>query len=55
MAAPHVAGAAALYIAEHGPTAPFDVLAGLRELRERVAMAGDPDGIDEGNPQPAAA
>ena len=48
MASPHVAGAAALYIAQHGRVGPAAVRAGLIASREPLAMAGDPDGINEG-------
>jgi subtilisin family serine protease len=48
MAAPHVAGAAALYIAEHGRVGPAAVKAGLLDQRERLGLVGDPDGITEG-------
>ncbi|MFL5758126.1 MAG: S8 family serine peptidase [Thermomicrobiales bacterium] len=46
--APLVAGAAAMYIIEHGRGGPFAVKAGLLAMRERVHLAGDRDGIDEG-------
>ena len=48
MAAPHVAGAAALYIAEHGRVGPAAIKAGLLAQRERLALVGDPDAIPEG-------
>jgi subtilisin family serine protease len=47
-ATPHVAGAAALYIAKHGRVGPAAVRAGLLAEREKVHIPGDPDGIDEG-------
>jgi subtilisin len=47
-AAPAVAGAAALYIAEHGRVGPSAVKAGLLSVRERVHLNGDRDGFDEG-------
>jgi subtilisin family serine protease len=47
-ATPHVAGAAALYIAKHGRVGPAAVKAGLLAERERGHIPGDPDGIDEG-------
>jgi subtilisin len=47
-AAPQVAGAAALYIVEHGRVGPNAVKAGLLAMRERVHLNGDRDGIDEG-------
>jgi subtilisin len=48
MASPHVAGAAALYIAANGRVGPAAVKSGLQSAREQTHMAGDPDGIDEG-------
>jgi subtilisin family serine protease len=53
MAAPHVAGAAALYFATHSSaTPPSDNLTNVRDAlranREDVALPGDPDGINEG-------
>jgi len=48
MASPHVAGAAALYLAAHPGTAPADVKAALLGAREKFALPGDRDGIDEG-------
>lgn len=48
MAAPHVAGAAALYLAEHPNATPAQVRSALLDRRQAVALAGDPDGIDEG-------
>ncbi len=46
--APLVAGAAAMYIVEHGRVGPAAVKAGLLAMRERVHLDGDRDGIDEG-------
>jgi subtilisin len=48
MAAPHVTGAAALYIAVNGRVSPSSVKAGLRAAREQMHMTGDTDGVDEG-------
>ncbi len=48
MATPHVTGAAALYIARNGRVSPAAVKAGLQANRERIALAGDPDGKREG-------
>jgi subtilisin len=45
---PHVAGAAALYVAKHRGAAPAEVLRALRANRERGHVPGDPDGINEG-------
>ena len=45
---PHVAGAAALYAAQHPQASPSQVLAALRANRETGHVPGDPDGIDEG-------
>ena len=47
-AAPHVAGAAALYIAQSGRVGPSAVRAALIAASEKGAIPGDPDGIDEG-------
>jgi hypothetical protein len=47
-ATPHVAAAAALYIAKHGRVGPAAVRAGLLAERETGHIPGDPDGIDEG-------
>jgi subtilisin len=48
MATPHVAGAAALYTAAKGPSAPSTVKAAIRSVRDQVHIPGDPDGINEG-------
>jgi subtilisin family serine protease len=48
MAAPHVAGAAALYLATHANATPAQVKSALLAARENVALANDPDGINEG-------
>lgn len=48
MATPHVAGAAALYLATHSGASPAQVKAALLAARETGHLAGDPDGIDEG-------
>jgi subtilisin family serine protease len=48
MAAPHVAGAAALYLATHPGASPDQVKAALLAARETGHLEGDPDGIDEG-------
>jgi subtilisin len=48
MAAPHVAGAAALYLVAHPGASPDQVKAALVTSREIVALPGDPDGIAEG-------
>ena len=48
MASPHVAGAAALYIAVNGRVGPTAVRNALVAAREQLPMAGDPDGIAEG-------
>jgi len=45
---PHVAGAAALYVARHRKATPAEVLRALRANRERGHVPGDPDGINEG-------
>ncbi|MEA2598432.1 MAG: in [Thermomicrobiales bacterium] len=47
-ATPHVAAAAALYIAKHGRVGPAAVRAGLLAERQTGHIPGDPDGIDEG-------
>jgi subtilisin len=46
--APHVAGAAALYLAAHPGMSPAGVLNALQANRERGPVPGDPDGINEG-------
>ena len=48
MASPHVAGAAALYLATHPGASPAQVKNELINSRERIALPGDPDGIAEG-------
>jgi subtilisin family serine protease len=48
MAAPHVAGAALLYKARHPSATPRQVRNAILASRERYAMPGDPDGINEG-------
>ena len=48
MATPHVAGAAALYLATHPGTSPNDVKLALQESKENYHMPGDGDSIDEG-------
>jgi subtilisin len=45
---PHVAGAAALYLAQHPDATPAEVRAALLANREQVHLTNDPDGIDEG-------
>ena len=58
MAAPHVAGAAALYLANNPNATPSQVQAELLSNREALTLPNDPDGIDEGavnvnaNPEP---
>jgi len=47
-ASPHVAGAAALYLAKHPNATPAQVRAALIAGRERVTFPDDPDGIAEG-------
>lgn len=47
-ATPHVAGAAALYIAQFGRVGPAAVLSALKASAEPGAIPGDPDGINEG-------
>lgn len=48
MASPHVAGAAALYIADNPGSTPADVKAGLLALAADIGvLADDPDGIGE--------
>ena len=48
MASPHVAGAAGLLLAVSPNLTPVQVKAALRANREQVAIARDPDGINEG-------
>jgi subtilisin family serine protease len=48
MASPHVAGAAALYIATHAGAPPTEVKAAILSAKENVVMANDPDAFDEG-------
>ncbi len=48
LSAPHVAGAAALYLATHPDATPAEVKAAILAAREDVALPNDPDGIDEG-------
>lgn len=48
MASPHVAGAAGLLLAANPNLTPEQVRTELLASRERVALPGDPDGIDEG-------
>jgi subtilisin len=48
MAAPHVAGAAALYIAKHPGATPAQVKSALLSNREQIALINDRDGINEG-------
>jgi subtilisin len=45
---PHVAGAAALWIAGHPGATPADVRAAILANREQGPLEDDPDGIDEG-------
>lgn len=47
-ATPHVAGAVLLYKARHPSASPSQVRAAIIAARERYAMPGDPDGINEG-------
>jgi subtilisin len=48
MAAPHVAGAAALWRSGHPNATPAQVRAAILGARERWSLYGDPDGTDEG-------
>jgi subtilisin len=48
MASPHVAGAAALYLADNPGATPQQVKTALLATRETIALPNDPDGIDEG-------
>jgi subtilisin family serine protease len=48
MASPHVAGAAALYLADHPGATPAQVRTALLGAREMLALPGDRDGIAEG-------
>jgi subtilisin family serine protease len=48
MASPHVAGAAALYLAANPGATPAQVKAALLGAREAFALPGDRDGIAEG-------
>lgn len=48
MASPHVAGAAALYLAQNPGATPAQVKAALQANRDQIALIGDKDGIDEG-------
>lgn len=48
MAAPHVAGAAALFKATHPNATPAQVKSNLLSTRERWVMPNDPDAVDEG-------
>jgi subtilisin family serine protease len=48
MAAPHVTGAAALYLATHPGASPTQVKTALRNVREDIPLPNDPDGINEG-------
>jgi subtilisin family serine protease len=48
MASPHVAGAAALYLAKNPGATPAQVKTALRNAREAIALPNDRDGINEG-------
>ena len=48
MAAPHVAGAAALYLVNNPGASPAQVKSALLKGREQIALRNDPDGINEG-------
>jgi subtilisin family serine protease len=48
MATPHVAGAAALYLAANPGKTPAEVKAAILSARVTGHISGDPDGIDEG-------
>jgi subtilisin family serine protease len=48
MASPHVAGAAALYLAEHPGASPQQVKDALLDAREIISLVNDPDTFDEG-------
>lgn len=48
MAAPHVAGAAALYLAAHPGATPRQLRAGLIAMQEPGPIVGDPDSYKEG-------
>jgi subtilisin family serine protease len=48
MAAPHVAGAAALYLAVNPGATPAQVRTALQNAREAIALPNDRDGINEG-------
>jgi subtilisin len=55
MAAPHVTGAAALYLAGHPGASPAEVKSVLLNNREQIALLNDPDGNNEGVLRVAAA
>ncbi|MCA9880411.1 MAG: S8 family serine peptidase [Thermomicrobiales bacterium] len=48
MASPHVAGAAARYLANHPGASPAEVKAAIIDAREQVVLPNDLDGINEG-------